>query len=60
MKSPRIGLGYDVVVPPLPTPGLVATMEVLFVVGGVQTGLPKEQPTVDCVEKIDWIVPNMP
>jgi hypothetical protein len=50
MKSPRIGLGYDVFVASLPTPGLATTREVLFVAGGVQTGFLEEKPIVDCVE----------
>jgi hypothetical protein len=46
----NIGLGYDVVVASLPTPKLVTKKEVLFVVGGFQTGFLEEQPIVDCVE----------
>jgi hypothetical protein len=60
MKSPRIGLGYDVVVSSLPTPSLAATKEVLFVAGGVQTDFPKEKSTVNCVEPLMMVVPNMP
>jgi hypothetical protein len=60
MKSPQIGLGYDVVVSSLPSPSLVATREVLFVVGGVQTDLLEEKPIIDCDEQIDEIhVPHM-
>jgi hypothetical protein len=61
MKSPRIGLGYDNVVSSLPTPGLSATKEVLFVAGGVQTNFPEEKSIVDCAKLIDeMVVPNMP
>jgi hypothetical protein len=50
MKSPRTSLGYDVVVASLPTSSLVATREVLFVAGGVQTSFLEEKPIVDCAE----------
>jgi hypothetical protein len=43
-------LGYDVIVSSLSTPGLATTKEFLFVVGGVQTGFPEEQPTIDCAK----------
>jgi len=52
MKSPRTGLGYDVVVVFLHTPSLVATREVLFVAGGVHIDLSKEKSIVNCVELI--------
>jgi hypothetical protein len=44
-RSPFIktGLGYDVVVASLPTPGLATTREVLFVAGGVQIGFPERE-----------------
>jgi predicted RNase H-like nuclease (RuvC/YqgF family) len=61
-RSPFIktGLGYDVVVSSLPTPGLATTREVLFVAGGVQTSFPEEKPTVDCAKQIDELhVPHM-
>jgi len=38
MKSPRTSLGYNFFVSSLPTPGLTATREVLFFVGGVHIG----------------------
>jgi hypothetical protein len=35
IKSPKIGLGYDVVVASFTTPSLAANKKVLFVAGGV-------------------------
>jgi hypothetical protein len=61
MKSPRMGLGYDIFVASLPTHGLATTMEVLFCAGGIQTGFLKEQPIVYGVEHIDELpIPHMP
>jgi hypothetical protein len=60
MKSPRIFLGYDVVVASFPTLGLDATMEVLFVVGGFQFDFPEDKSIVNCDKQIDEMVdPNM-
>jgi hypothetical protein len=57
----KTGLGYDVVVASLHTPGLATTREILFVAGGVQTSFPEEKPIVDCVENIDELpIPHMP
>jgi hypothetical protein len=46
------GLGYDVIVASLPTPGLATTREILFVAGGVHTSFLEEQPIIDCVNKL--------
>jgi hypothetical protein len=62
-RSPFIktGLGYDAFVSSLPTPIISTTRGILFVVGGVQTGLLEEQPIVDCGEQIDeFSVSHMP
>jgi hypothetical protein len=61
IKSPRKGIGYDIVVSSIPTPRLSTTKEVFFVAGGFQTGFPEEKPIVDCVEHIDELhVTHMP
>lgn len=60
MRSHRTRLGYDVVVPSLPTLDLPTTRKVLFVANAVQIGLLEEKPIVDCVEQsAKMIVPNM-
>ena len=51
MKSPRIGIGQDVV-----TPSFVDTRRVLFVAGGVQIEVLKEQPVIVCDEQIDELI----
>jgi hypothetical protein len=61
MKSPTTDIGYDVLTSSFPTPTLVASKEVLFVVGGVETGFPEEKPIVTSIEYIDEMdIPNMP
>ena len=51
MKSPRIGVGYDAT-----TPSFANTRRVLFVVGGVQTELLEEIPTINYDGNIEEIV----
>jgi hypothetical protein len=46
----KTSLGYDDIFASLPTLGFATTREVIFGVGGVQTSLPEEQPTVDCAK----------
>jgi hypothetical protein len=57
IKSPRIGLVYDVVVASLPILSLATNKEVLFVTGGVQNNFIVEKSTKYIDE---MVVPNMP
>jgi hypothetical protein len=56
----EIGLGYDAIVASLSTPKLSTTREVLFVVGGVQSSFPEEEPTIDSSKQIsEFHIPHM-
>ena len=48
--TPRVGLGYDIVVASLSSCGFIESRKVLFITSGIQTRLMEENPTLDCVE----------